>query len=323
MERTAVTQYIIVERCTFCGVCRGGEHEAHVAQASILGRATNARAELDSFGSAISMLIAEMERRFELMSAQMEAVNAELAEERKQREDGQSELRAWLVRAKEAREAHPSEAEKKEASGTSKADDERAPSKTEDAGAAAPIITVTAAKAKKSRKKPKQKVGHEVEEDDEHDVEEDDKFLDDAMAKASAERQRHETDLKQESLEAVQMANDPLSGKAALKVDQHTRLLAGATGNARVKASAEVTDSVRSFEDEAEFSTLPTVKAALPTVAETVTSLSHKGSFGGPHGCTQLDFETNSFCSGHAVQGFGFCAACLAMGDEASSDASE
>ena len=76
--------------------------------------------------------------------------------------------------------------QKKEASETSKADGERAPSKAEDAGAAAPFITATAAKAKKSRKRPKQNV--------EHVVEEDDKFLDDAMAKASAERQRHEID---------------------------------------------------------------------------------------------------------------------------------
>ena len=174
MLRPAATQYIIVEKCKFCGVCRDG-HEAHGAQTTILGRASDAQAERESFCFAQSMLIAAMERRVELLSAQMESVNAELAGWRKQSEDGHSELRAWLVRVNEAREAHPSEVKTKEASGTSKADDEGVPSNTEDLGAAAPIITVTAAKAKKSRKKPKQKV--------EHDVEEDDKFLDDAMAR--------------------------------------------------------------------------------------------------------------------------------------------
>ena len=36
-----------------------------------------------------------------------------------------------------------------------------------------------------------------------------------------------EIDLQQKSFETVQMASDLLSGKAAVKVDQNTRLLAG------------------------------------------------------------------------------------------------
>ena len=123
-----------------------------------------------------------MESRAEQLSAQMEAVNAELVEERKQREVDYSELRAMLVREKDEREARLADAEKNEASASINADEKGASCKTEVAGEAAPIIANAAAKVKKSKKKPRQKVEHEEEEDD--------NILVEAMARASVERQR-------------------------------------------------------------------------------------------------------------------------------------
>ena len=143
-----------------------------------------------------------------------------------------------------------------------RAEDEGAPSKSEYAGAAAPIITATkeidlkqksletvwandllsgkaglkidqntrslAVAACDARVTPRTEVA-------------------DSVRSLECVWKGKEIDLKQKSLETVQMANDLLSGNALTKVDQNSRLHADAACDARVKSRADVSDSARSF----------------------------------------------------------------------------